>query len=308
MSAVHVYAGNPLDRVSALRQDPKWIQKQLEDDNSRFLGLWRLELLVKKEPRALAWGRRGLCASMDQGLGPVLLGVRDGVPHFALDLSGLEEPLQALGFGEVADFMDARTAALQLTAEESAIAAQARSMLDWHATHRYCPACGASTKPEHGGAMRVCEGCRAEHFPRVSPVAIMLVTSGDRCLLGRQRGWPAAMFSALAGFIEPGESIEEAVRREVGEEAGVAVGEVRYRSSQPWPFPSSLMIGCRAEALSEELAVDKVELEEARWFSRDEVQAAVGLNVFAPPADATLILPPPMAIARHLVEEWLADG
>jgi NAD+ diphosphatase len=310
MSAAHVFAGNPLDRVSTLRQDPKWVEEQLQKDSTRFLGLWRLEILVKKDTRALAWGRRGLLGSMNNAIGPVLLGVLDDVAHFALDLSALDEPLQTLGFGEVADFVDVRSAAMQLSAEDSGIAAHARSLMDWHATHRYCPGCGGETSSQHGGAMRLCDDCKAEHFPRVSPVAIMLVSSGDRCLLGRERGWPASMFSALAGFIEPGENIEEAVRREVSEEAGIEVGAVRYASSQPWPFPSSLMIGCQAEALTDEIKVDTTELEEARWFSREEVRASLGHDVFGDPdshAGASLILPPRMAIARHLVEEWVND-
>lgn len=307
MSQPHVFAANPLDRASALRQDKAWLDLQRTHSDSRFLALWRQEILTKKQPRALAWGRGGLCASMDVGIGPVLLGLRDGAAHYAIDLSSLDDPLTELGLGGVAEFVDARALAMQLPSEESGIVAQARSLIEWHDTNRFCARCGAKTVSASGGGMRVCEGCKAENFPRVNPVAIMLITDGDRCLLGRQRGWPTAMFSALAGFIEPGETIEEAVRREVGEEAGIQVGAVHYESSQPWPFPSSLMIGCRGEALSDAITVDFAELDDVRWFSRDEVAAAAALDVMQPPSDAKLLLPPPMAIARHLVNSWIAD-
>jgi NAD+ diphosphatase len=307
VSQTHVFAANPLDRVSALRQDPAWLEIQLTHSNSRFLALWRLEILTKKEPRALAWGRGGLCASMDRGVGAVMLGLRDGAAHFAIDLSALDDPITELGLDGVAEFVDARALATQLPAEDAGIVAQARALVDWHDSHRFCARCGKNTASSFGGGMRVCDACKAEHFPRVNPVAIMLVTDGDRCLLGRQRGWPGAMFSALAGFIEPGETIEEAVRREVGEEAGVRVGAVYYDSSQPWPFPSSLMIGCHAEALSQEIEVDYAELEEVRWFTRAEVIEAANHDVLNPPSNAALLLPPKLAIARHLLDVWIAN-
>jgi NAD+ diphosphatase len=179
--------------------------------------------------------------------------------------------------------------------------AQARALLDWHAHHEFCSSCGSSTRAAQGGALRFCADCRTEHFPRVNPVVISVVVRGEECLLGRGSGWPAGMFSALAGFVEAGETLEDAVRREILEESAIRVGEVRYLRSQPWPFPSSLMMGCIAEALSSEIRVDSNELEDARWFGRDRVLAALagkGDGFFVPPA---------LSIAHHIVRAW-AEG
>jgi NAD+ diphosphatase len=295
----HVFAGSPLDRVSHLRTDADWIRARLEDPNSRFLPLWRLNVLARRgSGPALAWARRELLERMDRDVGAVLLGVRDDVAHFAFDLSAIEHPDRELGLEGAAEFQEARGLAMQLEGGDAAIVAQARSIVDWHARHRFCAACGGATRSEQGGWLRRCPDCAAEHFPRTDPVVIMLVERGDRCLLGRQTRWPERMFSALAGFMEPGESIEEAVRREVCEETGVRVGDVRYHSSQPWPFPSSLMIGCLGRAETVEIRLDPAELEEARWFSRSEVRAALD------GASREIVVPPPMAIAHHLVRAW----
>lgn len=186
-------------------------------------------------------------------------------------------------------------------AEELGLLAMAKSMLDWHNRHRFCANCGAPTKAAQAGFRRDCEACGAQHFPRTDPVVIMLVTRGDKCLLGRQARFPEKMYSCLAGFLEPGETIEDAVRRETFEEAGVRVGAVRYLASQPWPFPSSIMIGCQAEALTDEINFDGEELEDARWFSKDDIRRMLeGTHEhFAAPS--------PIAIANHLVREWLKD-
>lgn len=300
---MHLFSGNPLDRVSSQRMDEAWVAALLADDKSRFLPFWRLNVLIKQEGPALAWARRGLLGVMDAEVGAVLLGVREGVAHFAVDLSAMSEPVKELGLDGVADFSDVRLAAAQLSGEESAVVAQARALVDWHSNHRFCACCGARTVSARGGAMRTCGACSTEHFPRVNPVAIMLVVRGDRCLLGRQAVWPRGMYSALAGFIEPGETIEEAVRREVKEEAGIDVGEVRYHSSQPWPFPSSLMIGCTGEAVSEEISIDRTEVEDVQWFSRDTIAKACRGETRAD----ELFLPPSMAIARTLVDAWLEE-
>lgn len=184
-------------------------------------------------------------------------------------------------------------------AEELGILAMAKSMLDWHNRHRFCASCGASTQAAQAGFRRDCTACSAQHFPRTDPVVIMLVTRGDKCLLGRQSRFVDRMYSCLAGFLEPGETIEAAVRRETFEEAGVRVGEVRYLASQPWPFPSSIMIGCHAEAISEEINFDREELEDARWFTKDDVRRMLeGTHEqFAAPS--------PIAIANHLIREWV---
>jgi NAD+ diphosphatase len=184
--------------------------------------------------------------------------------------------------------------------QEQGLLAMAKSLLDWHRRHRFCAQCGARTSPAQAGFRRDCEACSTQHFPRTDPVAIMLVTHGDRCLLGRQPRFVPGMYSCLAGFIEPGETLEDAVRREVFEEAGVRVGAVSYAQSQPWPFPSSLMIGCIAEALTEEIVIDREELEDARWFSRDEVR----LMIEGRHPD-NLLAANPIAIAHHLVRRWI---
>jgi NAD+ diphosphatase len=197
--------------------------------------------------------------------------------------------------------IDLRSIAVQgiVPADELGILAEAKALLFWHARHRFCANCGAPTALACSGFRRDCDACKAQHFPRTDPVAIMLITRGETCLLGRQSRFPPGVYSCLAGFIEPGETIEDAVRRETFEESGVRVGEVVYMASQPWPFPSSLMIGCRGEALSEALNLDRAELEDGRWFSRDEVRRM--LDRTHPDGLAT---PPPMAIAHHLMRGW----
>lgn len=199
---------------------------------------------------------------------------------------------------------DLRSIAVQglVPADELGTLATAKSMLHWHANHRFCARCGAPTTPTSSGFRRDCANCGAQHFPRTDPVAIMLVARGDACLLGRQSRFVPGMYSCLAGFIEPGETIEDAVRRETLEESGIQVGAVRYLASQPWPFPSSLMIGCLAEALTEALDIDREELEDARWFKRDEVRLM--LDRTHPDG---LTSPPPMAIAHHLLRAFV-DG
>lgn len=293
-----VFTGSPLDRVEFRRRDGAWLEAQLASDETRILPVWRLSVLVRTgpEPR-LAWATPRLCES--SGAPPILLGVHEDRAHFALDVSARADPLRELEWNGVADFPDLRATAGLLTPGDAAIAAQARHLVDWHSRHGFCPGCGARTRPKDAGYARLCEDCGAEHFPRTDPVVIMLVTDGDRCLLGRQPTWPRPFFSALAGFVEAGESLEEAVRREVFEEAGIRVGAVRYLASQPWPFPASLMLGCEAEALDATIRVDTHELEEAAWFTRSEVEEA------ARAPTARLALPPPVAIAHQLLRRWL---
>jgi len=299
VSSSITFAGSPLDRAGLRRRDGPWIAAQLESEQSRFLPFWRLNVLVKAEKPELAWATTAIRSVQDPRTGSVFLGMRDGVAHFALDISPLHDPVTELGLGGSASFVELRAAAATLSASDSAIAAQGRQMLDWHARHRFCAVCGRATSVKEAGYMRECDECDAQHFPRTDPVVIMLVESGDRCLLGRQAGWPAKMYSALAGFVEAGESLEEAVRREVQEEAGIRVGEVRYHASQPWPFPSSLMIGCLARAESEAVTVDKSELEDARWFARADI-----LKSLAQPGAGGVFVPPPVAIAHHLIRFW----
>jgi NAD+ diphosphatase len=294
------FVGSPLDREATRRRDRDWLEARLADTSSRFLPLWKLQPLVKHgASRALAWARRDFFADLEPAPEPVLLGSLGDVAHFAVDVSAAARPEESFGIADVARFEDLRGVVPLLPQDEAAISAQARALVDWHARHGFCAACGGGTRAVCGGAHRVCTECQAEHFPRTDPVAIAIVVQGPRCLLGRQRGWPASMYSALAGFVEAGESLEEALRREVKEEAGVQVGDVRYWRSQPWPFPSSLMLGCIADALSEAIRIDPAELEDARWFTREEIAAALA------GAAGPLMVPPPFSIAHQLLRAWI---
>jgi NAD+ diphosphatase len=232
----------------------------------------------------------------------VFLGLLDDGPVLAT-LAG-PDAVEAFGDESVYRTLDLRSIAVQgvVPAEELGILAAAKALLHWHAHHRFCSQCGAPSSVSCAGFRRDCGACGAQHFPRTDPVAIMLVTRGDRCLLGRQARFPAGMYSCLAGFIEPGETIEDAVRRETFEEAGVRVGAVRYLASQPWPFPSSLMIGCVAEGLDDGLTLDRAELEDGRWFSRDEVRLM--LEHRHPDGLST---PLPFAIANALIRSFVED-
>jgi NAD+ diphosphatase len=294
------FAGNPLDRDERHRRDAARLATSLRDAATRILPVWKLAPLVHEGSETrLAWATPAILEG-HPGPEPVFLGVADGRAHFAVDLSGHADPLAEYGWTGAASFPDLRATVGLLPPGEGGIAAQARHIVDWHARHGFCPGCGERTRVQDGGWSRLCAACGSEHFPRTDPVAIMLVTNGERCLLGRQAGWPLPMMSALAGYVEAGETIEEAVRREVREEAGVQIGAVRYVASQPWPFPASLMIGCEAEALSERIEIDTKELEAADWFTRDEVKAAL----VAP--TQRLGIPPPLAIAHHLIRAWAA--
>jgi NAD+ diphosphatase len=292
------FSGNPLDRASNLRQDDAWVSEQLAAPSSRFLLVSRLEVLThSSDAVALAWIDGTSCRGLECTATPVLLGLRDGIAHFALDVSDAADVLPALAI-EGAAFAEARGLATTLPAEDAGIVAQARALVDWHNRHRFCGACGSPTVPKKGGAQRQCESCGAQHFPRTDPVVIMVVWREDRCLLGRRRGRGAGAFSCIAGYIDQGETIEEAVRREVEEEVGLQVDKVVYQASQPWPFPSTLMIGCFAHATSFDAHVDEVEIEEARWFTRDDVCAAVAAT------NPELTIPGPVAIAHHLIRAW----
>lgn len=296
-----MFAGSPLDRLDHRRRDAEWIAERLADPATRYLPVSKLAPAVREaDGPTLAWCRSHALEFAADGSDPIFLGARGDEVLFALDVTGLENPGERLGLRN-AEFPDLRAIASRLSVEDASIAAQARHLVDWHSRHRFCPGCGQPTHTKDGGWSRLCGACSTEHFPRTDPVAIMLVTSGERCLLGRQPSWPRPFFSALAGFVEPGESLEETVRREVKEEAGIDVGAVRYHSSQPWPFPASLMIGCMAEATSEQIRVDESELEEAQWFTRDDVARSLRR-----PSDV-LAVPPRMAIAHALLRVWVGE-
>ena len=233
----------------------------------------------------------------------VFLGLMDDAPRFgfALEPQALE-PLKTRNDLKITDL---RSVAVQglVAADHLPPLAEAKALLGWHARHRFCPNCGAATTSVQAGWRRDCPSCHAEHFPRTDPVVIMLAIAGERAVLGRSRRFAPTMWSCLAGFAEPGESIEEAVRREVLEEVGIACGRVRYFASQPWPFPSSIMIGCHAEALSDTIVVDREELEDARWFDRDELAAMLKRQ-----HPQKLTTPPPVAIAHHIIRSFVEAG
>lgn len=284
------FAGSRLDRADHIRADPDRLEI-LMDWRARLLRLDGLDPEITPEG-TLAWGTLA-DAAPDSEL--VFLGLRDGKGCFA--------EVAAKLIGSVAPANPRLWAAMSaLDPEELATYGAARSLVDWHARHRFCARCGAPTRLAKGGWQRNCtnDACKGEHFPRVDPVTIMLVEHSGRLLLGRQPRFPPRRFSALAGFVEPGESIEEAVAREVLEEAGVRVTSVSYIASQPWPFPSSLMMGCHAVAADDALTIDTTELEEADWFTREEVAAAM-----AGDEGGRFLAPPPQAIAHHLLKWWL---
>jgi NAD+ diphosphatase len=229
----------------------------------------------------------------------LFLGLWNGTAVFAIDLEGQADPAEGPLEG-IGAFEDLRAVAPRLPPADAAILATAKHMFEWRRRHLFCAACGQPSETADGGWKRVCPACRVEHFPRTDPVVIMLPYHGDRCMLGRQASWPQGMFSALAGFLEPGENIEEACARELAEEAGLRARRVRYHSTQPWPYPSSLMIGLLAEVEDDEGAPDQTELSEVRWFNRSEARDLLAGKV----EDA--FAPPPLAIAHQLIKAWAA--
>jgi len=312
MTLIHTFAGNPIDRADAQRRDAQWLADAANNPQSRLLPFSQLNVLLHHGSDSdldldldsgpeLGWMSQQDVARLEIEQPPIFLGLLQGEPAFAIDISELGDPIHELNLDESWRFEDCRMAAMRLDTPQTGIVAQARAQLNWHRTHRFCSQCGAATEQDRGGHVRRCSTCRAEHFPRTDPVAIMLVVDGERCLLGQSAGRLArtGMYSALAGFIDQGESIEEAVRREVMEEAGVKVGKVHYHSSQPWPFPSSLMIGCHGEALSTHIEIDTNEMADVRWFSREEVRLALR------EVNPNLRVPGAIAIAHHLIRAWV---
>lgn len=289
MSFILGYTGGTLDRADHLRRDAQAIQMARMHPSARWLVLDELKPVLTEDGGELLWARR---SELEHDGPTVFLGLeRDGSPRFAIDCPIGDLPGRAT---------DARAAGMRLADGRAAIIAQARSVLDWHRRHGFCAACGAPTRPEKAGYSRLCTACGAEHFPRVDPVVIMLALRDDMALVGRGPNFPAGFFSALAGFVEPGESLEEAVARELHEEAGIRVANVRYLASQPWPFPASLMMAAYADADSFELTLDETEIAAARWITRKECAAALR-------GEGEWQAPPPFAIAHTLLANWAAS-
>jgi NAD+ diphosphatase len=289
----NVFAGPHVDRLKFANAGADAAKRAIAAGSARLIPVWKSRCPVVRLPSPSAQLLR-LDRGPFAGLGPdalVLLGEYRGLAVFTTEIESEKPPPLEDG----AEFADLRLAAALLTHEEAGLVAYARAMISFRHRHRFCGSCGAPTLPQQNGRVMVCgrAGCGTEFFPRVDPAVIVLVTDGDRALLGRQPGWTAGRYSTIAGFVEPGESLEDAVHREVLEETGIETGAMTYQSSQPWPFPRSLMLGFRAEALSRDIRLGDAELEDARWFHRDELRAGS-------------MLPFPQSIAYRLIQEWLS--
>ena len=304
MAYSHIYSGNPLDRGDRQRRDEKWIIDMTSNPTSKFLPMKDLTVPVSQGSQdGLGW----LSADEMQELGidnsALFLGLLNGEACFVVDISDQEQAIQELSKGGGYRYVDARTVTEILSGTDSGIVAQARAQVDWHKRNRFCSTCGHETLVRRGGQALQCSKCEIMHYPRTDPVIITVVSDKDRCLLGqsRGRGSGTSRYSALAGFVDQGESIEEAVVREVMEESGITIENVRYHSSQPWPFPSSLMIGCHADAVTTNIQIDEEEMLDVRWFQRNEVLMALEGT------SEILAIPGPIAIAHHLIKAWATN-
>jgi len=296
MQPRNVFAGPYVERAGHLRSDPAWFDAALADASSRVVPVWNSRNLIAggDSPRAALLELGEIPAGRRNSNDLILLGRFDGANLFAYEIESLEPPAAPAG----ARFEDLRLVAAQMPEDQAGLLSYARAMISWRRTHRYCGRCGAKTVPDKSGHVLVCSNlaCRHEQFPRIDPAIIVLVSDGERVLLGRQASWPVGRYSTIAGFVEPGESLEDAVAREVLEESGVRVDGIVYHSSQPWPFPSSLMLGFTAHALTREVHLKDQELEDARWFTRADIVGGVPL------------LPPRVSISYRLIEHWFDGG
>jgi len=298
------FVNHVLDRAAHLRTKDDRLMALESDSRTRAYVVFRDSLVVKRDGEAT----RALL-TIDEALkfganpGTIFLGLRDGAAVFGMGIAAAAAE-KLIGRDDVA-VSELRGMAMQgaIPPQELSAVAMAKSLVNWHQRHSFCANCGAKTAMREGGWKRECPSCKAEHFPRTDPVVIMLVTKGDKCLMGRQSRFPTGMYSCLAGFVEAAETIEDAVRREVFEEAGIRCTDVAYYMTQPWPYPSSLMIGCTARALNDDIVVDRIELEDARWFDRDEAR----LMLTRKHPDG-LAGPHPFAIAHHLLGRWVHEG
>ena len=286
-----------LDRAAHLRRDGAQLNRLLQDSRTRLVPVWRNQILLTGEdavPSLPTMERAG--SLVDRGFELVWLGLVNGVGCFAVDVSSLDAPTRDDALSGEGRFSDLRPVSATLAAEHVGLLKYARGILHWHRQQAFCGKCGSATTSREGGHVRECPRCETKHFPRTDPAVMVLITRDDRCVLARQPGFPPGMYSALAGFVEPGETIEECVHRESMEEVGVPLSSVKYFDSQSWPFPQSLMIGYSARAEATELRVDDDEIEEARWMSREELRE---------PKD--FFYPPPFSLAHHLIRAFIDD-
>lgn len=311
------FGGSGLDRAGHLRGKPEKIAELLAGEDAGVLPIWRGKPLVSGEGDGdlsaafLPYDHPALANAAEVR---VFLGLDGGKPRFAADISAWEPETVPDTVGAFVDpseqlhplidgarFVELRTVMTRFTPRDAELIATAKAVLGWHVSHGFCSTCGERSQPMMAGWQRDCPACGAHHFPRTDPVVIMLITRGNSVLLGRSPAWPEGMYSLLAGFIEPGETIEAAVRREVFEETGVRVGPVDYLASQPWPFPASLMTGCRGTAISDEITIDPAEIEAAMWVSREEMMEVIAGR------HALIRAPRSGAIAGFLLRNWVAD-
>lgn len=299
-SRPNAYTGSPLDRASDRRDDEVFIAAALAAADTLFVPVWRARSLMRGveegRPEAVFLGNGAAEWARDGSVPWAFLGLRGGTALFAADLSAHDDPLPLVP-ADLGTLADIRATAGLLPGHDASILAHARGLMHWRSRQRFCSVCGGSCVPRNAGNAMLCTNCNTQHFPRTDPAVIMLVTTGSHALLGHSQRFPnSTMYSTLAGFVEPGESLEEAVAREVFEEAGIRTGRIFYHSSQPWPFPASIMLGFHAEALSTEITIDHDELMDARWFSREQLRAPDQHGFTLPRADS---------IACRLIEDWI---
>ena len=302
MLTPNFFAENGLERLSEKRCNESWTNDLLKKKNSAFLPFWRTKSLVqdftstKSEISLLSHEEISQFNRKDNEF--IFLGSRNDTPYFLIDLSDIEDPSKYNSLSGNRSFKDLREVGLSLSREEGGILAYSRALAQWHKTHKFCGRCGGKTESQSAGHVRRCSNpeCGSEHFPRTDPAVIMLVSYGDKVCLARKNDWPKDRFSVLAGFVEPGETPEGAVIREVKEEVGLTVTNVRYHSAQPWPFPANLMLGYFAEAESDEISIDDLEIEEAKWVTREDLE---------PEALAYFENPHSVSIARRLIADWV---
>jgi NAD+ diphosphatase len=305
------FANNPIDRASQLRSNIAWQQEAVISEKSLFMIFFEDKPLIKVskdhtvKPEILWVSYQQLTPMLTNNISPLFLGIKDELPHFAIDLSGLNlEQILSLPSFAYSKFIDARSIAQNLDNPSTGIIAQAKSNFEWNKNNIYCSRCeGVKLETKDTGYKKCCNQCGAEYFPRVDPVVIMLPCYEDKCLLGRQKGFPPGMFSALAGFVEPGETIEAAVIREVNEEVGLNSRDVVYKFTQPWPFPSQLMIACTAIVDDPTYKVDDEEIEEAIWLNKEDLT-----KILVGKSEKRIWIPPPMAIAHQLIINWMENN